>query len=61
MFAPHALPEVMPGNQYDDGSTKGLMVVVQVESASGVENVGKISQVDGVDVIFIGECLAFPR
>lgn len=55
MFAPHALPGVTPGSQYDDGAADGLMVVVQIESVSGVENVEKIAQVKGVDVLFIGE------
>lgn len=29
---------------------------MQLESRSGVENVEKIAAVDGVDVLFIGEC-----
>lgn len=31
------------------------MVVVQIESRSGVENVEEIAKVDGLDVLFIGE------
>lgn len=53
-FAPHAFPGLPPGKQYDEGAEKGLMVVVQIESRSGVENSEKIASVPGVDVLFIG-------
>jgi len=54
MFATHALPGVAPGKDYDDEAAKDLLVVVQIESVSGVENVEKIAAVDGLDVLFIG-------
>jgi 4-hydroxy-2-oxoheptanedioate aldolase len=53
MFAPHSMPGMKPAD-YDDWADKGLMVVVQIESRAGVENVEKIAKVDGVDVLFIG-------
>lgn len=31
------------------------MVVVQIESRAGVDNVEEIAKVDGLDVLFIGE------
>lgn len=54
MFAPHAFPGVAPGEEYDEGSQTGTIVVVQIESKAGVENVEKIAAVEGVDVLFIG-------
>ncbi|KAE8153356.1 Pyruvate/Phosphoenolpyruvate kinase-like domain-containing protein [Aspergillus avenaceus] len=54
MYAPHALPGVQAGPQYDDNADKGLMVMVQIESRSGVENVEEIANVDGLDVLLIG-------
>ena len=52
MFAAHSLPR---GTNYDEGADNALMVVVQIESRSGVENVEEIAKVDGLDVLFIGE------
>lgn len=57
MYTAHAFPGVHPGEQYDDNANKNLLVIVQLESSSGVENVEKIAAVDGVDVLFIGECI----
>ncbi|RAK90596.1 2,4-dihydroxyhept-2-ene-1,7-dioic acid aldolase [Aspergillus costaricaensis CBS 115574] len=54
MFAPHAFPGVAPGAEYDEGSQTGTIVVVQIESKAGVENVEKIAAVEGIDVLFIG-------
>lgn len=54
MYSPHAFPGVAPGEQYDANANSSLLVVVQLESRSGVENVEKIAAVDGVDVLFIG-------
>ncbi|CAN8100367.1 unnamed protein product [Discula destructiva] len=54
LYTPHAFPGVAPGEQYDGNANKTLLVVVQLESRSGVENVEKIAAVDGVDVLFIG-------
>jgi 4-hydroxy-2-oxoheptanedioate aldolase len=52
MFAAHSLPR---GTSYDDGANDSLIVVVQIESRSGVDNVEEIAKVDGIDVLFIGE------
>jgi 4-hydroxy-2-oxoheptanedioate aldolase len=54
MFASHALPGVQAGPDYDEGSEEGLMVVLQIETKGGLEDVEKIAQVAGVDVLFIG-------
>lgn len=54
MFAPHSLPGVSPGPDYDDNFNDGVTVCVQIESKSGVENVEKIAAVPGIDVLFIG-------
>ncbi|KAL3296136.1 2 4-dihydroxyhept-2-ene-1, partial [Colletotrichum asianum] len=53
MFAPHAFPGTEPGAEYDT-LAQDVLVAVQIESRAGVENVAKIAEVDGVDVIFIG-------
>ncbi|KAH8697915.1 2,4-dihydroxyhept-2-ene-1,7-dioic acid aldolase [Talaromyces proteolyticus] len=54
MFAPHAIPGVVPGEHHDAQADDSLIVVVQIESRAGVENVEKIAAVDGLDVLFIG-------
>jgi 4-hydroxy-2-oxoheptanedioate aldolase len=54
MFAPHSLPGVNPGADYDDQANASVTVCVQIESRPGVENVEKIAAVDGIDVLFIG-------
>lgn len=51
MFAAHSIHEIQ---DYDGDANDSLSVIVQIESSSGVDNVEKIAQVDGVDVIFIG-------
>lgn len=53
MFAPHSFPGTEPGAEYDT-LAQDVLVAVQIESRAGVENVAKIAEVDGVDVIFIG-------
>lgn len=53
MFAPHAFQGPDSTSHYDEGA-KDVLVAVQIESRSGVENVEEIAAVDGVDVIFIG-------
>lgn len=55
MFATHAIPGVMSGSHYDDEVARDLVVVVQIESRSGLENIEAICNVDGVDIIFIGK------
>ncbi|CRG86524.1 2,4-dihydroxyhept-2-ene-1,7-dioic acid aldolase [Talaromyces islandicus] len=54
MFAPHAMPGVAAGEQHDAHADDSLIVAVQIESRSGVENVEKIAAVDGLDVLLIG-------
>lgn len=54
MYAPHALPGVASGAQYDNNADKELMAMVQIESRSGVENVEEIAKVEGLDVLLIG-------
>ncbi|RSL72530.1 hypothetical protein CEP51_011870 [Fusarium floridanum] len=54
MFAPHCF-HGLPAGQYDERANKDLLVAVQIESRSAVENVEEIAQVDGVDVLLIGE------
>jgi hypothetical protein len=55
MYAAHALPKVTPGAQYDNNADKELLVMVQIESRSGVDNVEEIAKVEGLDVLLIGE------
>jgi 4-hydroxy-2-oxoheptanedioate aldolase len=54
MFASHTLPGVPSGPRYDNGQKDGLMVIVQIETAQGLENVEKIAQVEGVDALLVG-------
>ncbi|KAJ1322845.1 4-hydroxy-2-oxoheptanedioate aldolase [Microdochium nivale] len=54
LFAPHSFPGVQPGPEYDDNADAGLVVMVQIESRLGVENVAEIVAVDGLDGILIG-------
>jgi 4-hydroxy-2-oxoheptanedioate aldolase len=54
MFAPHSFPGVKPA-EYDEKTHGEVLVVVQIESRPGVENVKKIANVEGLDVLFIGE------
>ncbi|CAG8249888.1 unnamed protein product [Penicillium olsonii] len=53
MFAPHAFPGVKP-EDYNEKTHNDILVVVQIESRPGVENVEKIAAVEGLDVLFIG-------
>lgn len=55
MFAAHTLPQTVVGAAYDDHADQSLLVVVQIESRSGVDHVEEIAKVEGVDVIFIGK------
>jgi 4-hydroxy-2-oxoheptanedioate aldolase len=59
MFAPHAMPGVASGEQHDAHADDSLIVAVQIESRSGVENVEKIAAVDGLDVLLIGMSRSF--
>lgn len=55
LYAPHSFPGTQPGPQYDDNADKGLVVMVQIESRDGVENVEKITKVEGLDGVLIGK------
>lgn len=59
-FAVHSLLGVQ-GQDYDSGADKGLLVSVQIESRSGVENVEEIAKVDGLDVLLIGKFMHSAR
>lgn len=54
MFTPHSFPGVKPA-EYDEKTHDEVLVIVQIESRPGVENVEEIAKVDGLDVLFIGE------
>lgn len=58
MFAAHSLSGVQ-GPEYDSGADQSLLVSVQIESRSGVENVEEIAKVDGLDALLIGKCTCF--
>jgi 4-hydroxy-2-oxoheptanedioate aldolase len=40
---------------YAQNADKELLVIVQIESRQGVDNVEEIAAVDGLDCLFIGE------
>jgi len=52
MFTSHSF-QTTDAN-YISGADKNLMVIVQIESVQGVENVEEIAKVDGIDCLFIG-------
>ncbi|GMG47118.1 unnamed protein product [Aspergillus oryzae var. brunneus] len=54
LYAPHAFPGVQAGAQYDDNADQNLMVMVQIESRSGLDSVEEIAKVEGLDVLLIG-------
>ncbi|KAJ5563057.1 Pyruvate/Phosphoenolpyruvate kinase [Penicillium sp. DV-2018c] len=53
MYTAHSFPGVSPA-EYDAKTHADVLVVVQIESRPGVENVEEIAKVDGLDVLFIG-------
>ncbi|KAH8886281.1 Phosphoenolpyruvate/pyruvate domain-containing protein [Thozetella sp. PMI_491] len=53
-YASHSIPGVQSGDQYDNNADDQLMVLVQIESRSGVENVEEIANVNGLDGLLIG-------
>lgn len=57
MFASHSIHGVK-GEEYDNGADKSLMVAVQIESRSGVDNVEEIAKVEGLDALLIGKSAA---
>jgi 2-keto-3-deoxy-L-rhamnonate aldolase RhmA len=54
MYTAHSFPGVSPA-EYDAKTHAEVLVVVQIESRPGVENVEEIAKVEGLDVLFIGE------
>ncbi|EJD50080.1 Phosphoenolpyruvate/pyruvate domain-containing protein [Auricularia subglabra TFB-10046 SS5] len=40
--------------QYLDGANESVLVMVQIETVQGMQNVDSIAAVDGIDVLFIG-------
>jgi len=52
MFSPHSFKT--PEATYVSEADKSLLVIVQIESRQGVENVEEIAKVEGLDVLFIG-------
>jgi len=52
MFTSHSF-QTADAN-YISGADKNLLVIVQIESVQGVENVEEIAKVDGIDCLFIG-------
>lgn len=53
MFTSHAFQTT--DGEYIQGADKNLLVIVQIESVKGVENVEEIAKVDGLDCLFIGQ------
>ena len=53
MFSPHTFN--ISEASYAANADQNLLVIVQIESRVGVENVEEIAKVDGIDVLFIGE------
>lgn len=52
MYAGHSFG-VSEGT-YAQAADDSLLVMVQIESQSGVDNVEEIAKVEGLDVLFIG-------
>jgi 4-hydroxy-2-oxoheptanedioate aldolase len=53
MFTSHSFQTA--DASYVQGADKNLLVIVQIESVQGVENVEEIAKVDGLDCLFIGK------
>lgn len=53
LFTGHSFPGVTPA-AYDSEADQSLIVAVQIESRSGVDNVEEIAKVEGLDVLLIG-------
>lgn len=46
-------------SEYPNHADKELLVIVQIESRQGVDNVEEIAKVEGLDCLFIGESQRF--
>ncbi|WVQ62055.1 uncharacterized protein L199_000189 [Kwoniella botswanensis] len=55
-YGPMFCPPVFgcKGSEYDSQADEKLLVIVQIESRQGIENVEEIAKVPGLDVLFIG-------
>lgn len=53
LYSTHAFSELSAA-EYDAGADKELVIGVQIESQSGVDNVEAIAKVDGLDMLLIG-------
>lgn len=53
MFSAHSFGITEP--EYPTQADKNLLVIVQIESRQGVENVEAIAAVEGIDVLFVGK------
>jgi 4-hydroxy-2-oxoheptanedioate aldolase len=58
MFTSHSFQTT--DSNYIQGADKNLLVIVQIESVKGVENVQEIAKVDGIDCLFIGKSTILP-
>jgi 4-hydroxy-2-oxoheptanedioate aldolase len=58
MFTSHSFQTA--DASYVQGADKNLLVIVQIESVQGVENVEEIAKVDGLDCLFIGKSTPKP-
>lgn len=58
MFTSHSFQTA--DASYVQGADKNLLVIVQIESVQGVENVEEIAKVDGLDCLFIGTSIVIP-
>ena len=56
LYAAHSVPGLpQAGPSYDDHADNELLVMVQIESQQGLENVEAIAKTDGIDVLLIGK------
>ncbi|PKY04234.1 Phosphoenolpyruvate/pyruvate domain-containing protein [Aspergillus campestris IBT 28561] len=53
-FAAHSLPDASAAVAYDEAANDSLVVMVQIESQRGVDNVEEIARVEGLDGVLIG-------
>jgi 4-hydroxy-2-oxoheptanedioate aldolase len=53
MFSAHTFG--IQDGDYPGDADANLLVIVQIESREGIENVQEIAYVEGVDVLFVGE------
>ena len=54
MFSAHTFKGITQV-EYPAAADDNLLVMVQIESVLGLQNVEEIAKVDGLDILFIGE------